>query len=102
MLNSIKDIEINKLDTSSLKKALKNNIPRNLVKNLSINKKNKVNNIPLDLSNENMFYLTIKLLLGERLYPIINAKIGKNDEFKNAKINILRKCLSNIKVLNEY
>jgi len=102
MLNSIKDIEINKLDTSSLKKALKNNIPRNLVKNLSINKKNKVNNMPLDLSNENMFYLTIKLLLGERLYPIINAKIGKNDEFKNAKINILRKCLSNIKVLNEY
>ena len=100
VLYSIKDIEINKLDTSSLKKALKKYIPRNLVTNLSINGKNKVNNMPLDLNNENMFYLTIKLLLGERLYPIIDAKIGKNDEFKNEKIKIKKKCLSYIKVLN--
>ena len=101
VLNSIKEIDITNLDTSSLKSALKKNIPRKFLKNFNINGKIKVNNIPLDLNNEDMFYLSIKLILGERLYPIVDTKIEENDEFKIAKIDIQRECLSYIKVLNE-
>ena len=101
VLNSIKDIDINKLDISSLKNALEKYITRTFVKNFSTDENNKVNNIPLDINNEDMFYLSIRLKLGEKLYPIIDFKIDEKDEYKNYKIKKRRECLSYIKVLNE-
>ena len=101
VLYSIKDIDINKLDTNSLEKALEQYITRKFVEELSINGKNKINNIPLDINNEHMLYLSIKLELDKRLYLIVDFKIDEKDKNKDIKIEVKKECLSNIKVLSE-
>ena len=100
ILNSIKDIDVESLNIESLKNSLEKNIPRDQLKKYNLKSKKTIHNMPLDIKEENLLYLAIKLYLGERLYPIIDNKINE-DKYKDIYTQIKKECLSYIKVISE-
>ena len=101
VLKSIKDIDADNLNTESLKNSLEKNIPRDELKKYSLKNENSINNIPLDIEEENLLYLIIKLDLGEKLYPIIDNTINEDDKSKDFYIENKKECLIYIKVIAE-
>ena len=100
VLKSIKDIDPDNLNSESLKNSLEKNIPRDEIKTFSLERENTINNIPIDIEEENLLFLIIKLNLGQKLYPIIDNTID-NNEFKNIYIEMKKECLAYIKVIAE-
>ena len=101
VLKSVKDIEPDNLNVEALKNSLEKNIPREEIKKYSLEKENAINNIPLDIEDENLLNLIIKLDLGEKLYPIIDNTIDEKDELKDIYIKIKKECLVYVKVISE-
>ena len=77
-LKSIKDIDPDNLNSESLKNSLEKNIPRDEIKTFSLERENTINNIPIDIEEENLLFLIIKLNLGQKLYPAIDNTIEDN------------------------
>lgn len=101
ILESIKKIDVQKLDTEALKKSLEKYIPRDEIDIFNLDKGNTINNIPFNIEEENILYFIIKLYLGEKLYPIVDSSINENDKCKNIYIEIKKECLAYIKVFAE-
>lgn len=99
---SVKKIDINTLNVNSLKEALEKCYPRKYMKNFNLNGKKRINNMPLDLNDEFMLNLSIKVGLGEKLYPIVDTEIPEDDE-KKRKIymQVKKECLSYLKIAIE-
>jgi len=87
---SVKKIDINTLNANSLKEALEKCYPKKYLENLNLKGKN---NIPLDLNNEFMLNLSIKVGLGEKLYPIVDTEVPEDDEKKEKYIYTSQKKL---------
>jgi len=100
VLKSIEDIKVDNLNIESLKISLEKNIPRDQLKKYNLEREKTINNMPFDIKKENLLYLAIKLLLGEKLYPIIDNKINE-DEYKEIYTQNKKECLSYIKVISE-
>ena len=102
ILNSVKQIDINTLNVNSLKEALEKCYPRKYMEYFKLNGNKRINNIPLDLNDEFMFNLSIKVLLGEKVYPLADTKVPEDDE-KKRKIymEVKKECLSYLKIVVE-
>ena len=102
ILNSIKQIDINTLNVNSLKEALEKCYPRKYMENFKLNEKKRINNVPLDLNDEYMLNLSIKVRLGEKLYPIVDTKVPEDDEKKRKMLmEVKKECLSYLKIVAE-
>ena len=101
ILESIRDINVEKLDTEALKKSLEKNIPKDEINKYNLEKQNAINNIPFNIEEENILYFIIKLDLGEKLYPIVNNTIDNNDKCRNLFIDIKKECLAYVRILAE-
>ena len=101
VLESIRDINIEKLDTEALKKSLEKNIPKDEINKYNLEKQNAINNIPFNIEEENILYFIIKLDLGQKLYPIVNNTIDNNDKCRNIFIDIKKECLAYVRILAE-
>jgi len=102
ILYSVKKIDINTLNVSSLKETLEKCYPRKYMKNFNLNGKKRINNMPLDLNDEFMLNLSIKVGLGEKLYPIVDTEIPEDDEKKRKiYIQVKKECLSYLKIATE-
>ena len=100
ILNSVKDINIELLNIEPLKKSLTYYYPREDMQNFELNSKIKINNMPFNLNDEHMFFLSLKVELGEKLYPIIDFEIDENNK-NETQITIYKNCLSYVKILTK-
>ena len=101
VLESIKNINVEKLDTEALKKSLEKYIPKDEINKYNLEKENTINNVPFNIEEENILYFIIKLDLGQKLYPIVDSTIDNNDECKDIYIQIKKECLAYIRILAE-
>ena len=92
ILNSIKDIKIDPLNIDSLKNSLTTCYSREDMENYEPNSTLKINNMPFNIEDEHMFFLSVKVCLGAKLYNIIDAnidEINKNEMNKDVFINCI-------------
>ena len=100
ILNSVKDIKIEPLNIDSLKNSLTSCYPREDMQNYEPSSKIKVNNMPFNIDDEHMYFLSIKVCLGTKLYNIIDAKL---DEIKENPIQkeVYKNCICYLKILSK-
>ena len=101
ILHTIQNIDIKNINLGSLKNLVEKFIPPKDHENFTIKGK-RINNIPLDLDDEFLYYLSLKMEIADKLYDIIiNAKISENEEEKKYQIDAFEETISYLKVIVE-
>ena len=100
ILNSVKDKKIKPTNIDSLVDCLTACYPREDMLNFGFNSQVKENNMPFNIDDEHMYFLSLKTSLGAKLYNIIDNKLDEKDKNENKK-EVFQESLCYLKILSK-